>query len=89
MKHILLITDHIRKLLKIKKPYWNTSIADVPRDELDLYLEAKSVNGDKSDNLTFKEFKKSTAGAKWQAPLTNQGLVMPSYWILTCVFVLL
>ncbi len=33
-KHILLVTDHVRKLLKIKKPYWNTSVSDMPRQTL-------------------------------------------------------
>ena len=45
----------------------------------ELYLEAKSVNGAKSDKLSYEEFQKNTEDMKWQPPLTNQGFSMPSY----------
>jgi len=74
-----LITKSIRKLQKMQAPYWNTSISFLPRDKLDLYLEQKSFTGQKSDGLTYADFKQNVNEVKWQPPCTNQGFIMPSY----------
>ncbi|CAF0759057.1 unnamed protein product [Brachionus calyciflorus] len=78
-KHIMLITKKVREILLMNEPYWNRSISFIPRETLELYYEAKSFSGAKSDNLTYNEFTESVEDAKWEPPKTNQGFIMPSY----------
>ncbi|CAE1261916.1 unnamed protein product [Acanthosepion pharaonis] len=70
-KHIKYIAKEIRKLLKIGEPKCNVSIADIPRDIKELYLEQKSQTGKRADSLILKEFCETTQDEVWQPPLSN------------------
>lgn len=74
-----MITRKVREILNINEPFWNRSISLTPRDHAELYYEAKSLSGSKSDNLTYEDFTQSVKNAKWEPPKTNQGFIMPSY----------
>ncbi|CAE1261918.1 unnamed protein product [Acanthosepion pharaonis] len=65
------IAKEIRKLLKIGEPKCNVSIADIPRDIKELYLEQKSQTGKRADSLILKEFCETTQDEVWQPPLSN------------------
>ena len=78
-KHMLKITKEIREILRIEKPDWHRSISNEPRENLGMYLEKKSVFGDKTNAISYEQFEEDTLDAMWQPPLTNQGFILPSF----------
>ena len=52
------ISSHVRELLGVTEPLWSRSVADLPRDNMGLFLEKKSRTGDWADSLTYSQFLK-------------------------------
>ncbi len=65
--------------MRIESPDWHRSISLPPKENLSLYLEAKSVFGENANSLSYEKFEKETAEVNWKPPMTNQGFILPSY----------
>lgn len=68
-EHIKIITQTVRELLDVEKPFWNVSIADHQVKPSTAYLEQKSRTGAKINALTTEEFAKCSF-----SPLVNEEL---------------
>ncbi|PIK35845.1 putative sterile alpha motif domain-containing protein 15-like [Apostichopus japonicus] len=57
-EHIKFISGSVRELLGIEDPKWNRTIAIPHREPMGMFLERKSITGQRANELTFEKYQK-------------------------------
>lgn len=52
------IAGNVRDLLGIEDPRWNRTIAIPHREPMGMFLERKSITGQRANDLTFEKYRK-------------------------------